>query len=164
MKILILFFSLGGRTKKVAENIAGGLNSLDISTEKFEYTKKFRDYLSEQEEIMRGDLSNFIYNENIKDLGSYDLVFFGSPTHGGRPATIFNGYFKHAQNINGKKFIIFNTCRFSSGKTLDKMEAEIEERGGSVVKRHTFKGFFRLKTSKIDDFVEELNQELSKSN
>lgn len=123
MKILILFFSLGGRTKKVAEDIVEGLNSRDVSIEKFEYSKKFRDYLSEQEEIMKGDLSSFIYNENINDLGPFDLVIFGSPTHGGRPATLFHGYFKHAQNIEGRKFVVFNTCRFSSGKTLDKMDA-----------------------------------------
>jgi len=163
MKILILFFSLGGRTKKVTENIAGGLNSQDVSIEKFEYTKKFRDYLSEQEEVMKGDLSSFMYNETIEDLSPYDLVFFGSPTHGGRPATLFNGYFKHAQNIEGKNFVVFNTCRFSSGKTLQIMQGIIEEKGGSVVNKRTFKGFFRIKMSKVDGFVEELNQELPKS-
>jgi len=60
---------------------------------------------------MKGDLSNFIYNEKINDLATYDLEFFGFPTHGCRPATVFNGYFKNALNIEGKEFIIFNTCR-----------------------------------------------------
>lgn len=160
MKILILFFSLGGRTKKVTESIAGGLNSLDVSIDKFEYPKKFRAYLSEQEEVMKGDLSSFIYNEKIIDLAPYDLVFFGSPTHGGRPATVFNGYFEQAQNVGSRNFIVFNTCRFSSGKTLEIMQDIIEEKGGSVVNKRTFKGFFKIKMSKVYDFVEELNQEL----
>lgn len=161
MKVLILYFSLSGRTKKVAENIARGFNSSEISIEKFEYTKISRDYISEQNEIMKGDLSNFIYDEKINDLAPYDLVFFGFPTHGGRPATVFNGYFEKALNIDGKDFIIFNTCRFSSGKTLAKMQAEIEKKGGSVVNKRTFKNFFKIKMSKVDDFVELLNQELS---
>ena len=55
-KVLILYFSLSGRTKKVAENIAGGFNSSELSIEQFEYTKKSRDYLSEQNVIMKGDL------------------------------------------------------------------------------------------------------------
>ena len=163
MKVLMLYFSLGGRTKKVAECISERLNNSDVRIEQLEYTKKKRDFLSEQSEVMKGDLSSFKYNEDIKDLASYDLIFLGFPTHGGRPATIFNGYLEHAQNIKGKNFIVFNTCRFSSGKTLDNMEAEIKERGGSVINRRTFKGFFRIKTSKVYDFVEELNQELPKS-
>ena len=68
MKVLILYFSLGGRTKKVAQSIAEGLSISDVSIEQFEYTKKFRDFLSEQDEVMKGDLSSFKYNENIKDL------------------------------------------------------------------------------------------------
>ena len=159
MKILILYFSLGGRTKKVAESIAGGLNSSDVSIEQFKYAKKSRAYLSEQNEVMKGDLSNFKYNEKIKDLSSYDLILFGSPTHGGRPATIFNGYFEHAQKVDGKNFIVFNTCRFSIGKTLELMQAGIEQKGGSVVKERAFNGFFKIKMSKVNKFVEELNQE-----
>ena len=159
MKILILYFSLGGRTKKVAESIAGGLNSSDVSIEQFKYTKKSRTYLSEQNEVMKGDFSNFKYNEKIKDLISYDLILFGSPTHGGRPATVFNGYFEYAQNVDGKNFIVFNTCRFSIGKTLEIMQAAIEQKGGSVVKKRAFKGFFKIKMSKVDKFVEELNRE-----
>ena len=154
---------MGGRTKKVAEIIAGGLNSSDVSIEPFEYTKNFRAFLSEQDEVMKGDLSSFRYNEKIKDLDPYDLVFFGSPTHGSRPATLFNGYFEHAQNIDGKNFIVFNTCRFASGKTLEKMQAEIEMKGGSILNRRTFKGFFRIKMSKVEEFVEELNQEPPRS-
>ena len=96
MNVLILYFSLGGRTRKVAESIAEGLNTSEVDIEQFEYTKKFRAFLSEQDEVMKSDLSNFIYNENIKDLAPYDIGFFGSPTHGGHPATLFNGYFEHA--------------------------------------------------------------------
>jgi flavodoxin len=158
MKVLVLYFSLGGRTKKVAEYIARGLKNSDVSIEPFEYTKKSRAYLSEQDKIMKGNLSNFKYNENVKDLLPYDLIFFGVPTHGGRPATLFNGYFTHAQNVGGKKFIVFSTCRFSSGKTLENMQAEIEEKGGSVINKRKFSGLFGIKMSKVIDFVDEVNQ------
>ena len=162
MKVLILYFSLGGRTKKVAESIKRGLNSSSVIIEHFEYTKKKREFLSEQNEVMKGDLSGFKYNEDIKDLATYDLIILGFPTHGGRPATIFNGYFEHAQNVDGKNFIIFNTCRFSVGKTFEIMQAVLEQKGGSVVKKRAFKGFFKIKMPKVDKFVEELNQEFMK--
>lgn len=162
MKVLILYFSLGGRTKKVAESIEGGLNSSDVHIEHFEYTKKKRDFLSEQNVVMKGDLSGFKCNEDIKDLAANDLIFLGFPTHGGRPATVFNGYFEHAQNVAGKNFIIFNTCRFSVGKTFDIMQAVIDKKGGSVIKKRAFKGFFKIKMSKVEEFVKELNQEFIK--
>jgi hypothetical protein len=36
------------------------------------------------------------------------------------------------------------------------METEIEEKGGTVVKNHTFKGFVKIKTTKVEEFVKEL--------
>ena len=163
MRVLVVFFSMGGRTKLVAEKIAEGLKIPDIRIENLEYTKKWRELIPEQEEILQGDLSNFKYNEIINDLAPYDLVFYGFPTHGGRPATVFNGYLKHAQNLDGKNFVIFNTCRMIPGKTLDIMQAEIEQRGGSIVDKQVFKGLFRIKISKIEDFIKELNQNLVNS-
>ena len=161
MKVLLVYFSLGGRTKQVAKKIAENLNIPDVRVENFEYTKKWRELITEQGEIMEGDLSNFKYNEIIKDLTSFDLIFLGFPTHGGRPATVFNGYLKHAQNFDNKKFIIFNTCRGIPGKTIDIMQAEIERKGGSVVNKRIFRGLFRIKMSKVNSFIEELNQELT---
>lgn len=160
MKLLLVYFSLGGRTKQVALRIAEGLNIADKTVEYFEYTKKSREIISEQDKIMKGDLSNFKYNENIKNLAPYDLVFFGFPTHGGHPATVFNGYLKLAQNFDNKNFIIFNTCRAIPGKTLNIMQAEIEQKGGFVVKKQVFRGLFKIKMSKVDAFIKELNQEL----
>lgn len=160
MKVLLVYFSLGGRTKKVAEKIVEGFNISDVSIESIKYTKKSRDLIREQDEIMKGNLLNFRYNEIIKDLGPYDLIFFGFPTHGGRPATVFNGYLKHAQNLGGKNFIVFNTCRMIPGKTLEIMQAEIEQKGGSVVNKRIFRGLFRIKMSKVEDFIKELNQNL----
>ncbi|NVM44518.1 MAG: flavodoxin family protein [Candidatus Lokiarchaeota archaeon] len=68
MKVLLVYFSLGGRTKKVSEKIAEGLDISDVSIEFFEYTKKSREMIPEQNDIMKGDLSNFKYNESIMDL------------------------------------------------------------------------------------------------
>jgi flavodoxin len=161
-KILILYFSLTGRTKKVAEIIAEELKNSDIHIEPLIYIKKLKDLMLEQEKIMNGDLSSVKYNESIKDLDPYDLVFFGTPTHGGRPAAIFNGFLQHVENLDEKKFIVFNTCRFVVGKTLEIMQTEIEKKGGKVVNKQVFKGLFSIKTSKVKKFVEELNQELIK--
>ncbi|MFX1492848.1 MAG: flavodoxin family protein [Promethearchaeota archaeon] len=161
MRILILFFSMGGRTKAVAKSIAERLNASEITIEEFKYTKKLKDFLSEQHEIFKGNLLNFNYNEDVIDLKPYDFIFFGTPTYGGLPATIFDGYLEHVQNIQGKNFIIFSTCRFSSGKIFEKMQAEIEKKGGIVVNKRAFKGLFKINVAEINKFAEELNQELT---
>lgn len=121
MKLLMLYFSMSGRTKAVAIRIADELSFSQINIEEFKYNKKLKDFLSEQKEIFKGNLSNFNYNKSIIDLATYDVILFGTPTYGGSPAAIFNGYLEHTQNIQGKNFIIFCTCRFKSGKIIEKM-------------------------------------------
>jgi flavodoxin len=100
MKILMIYFSLTGRTKQVAETIATELKQLDIKIESLTYNKTHKQYIADQNKIMEGDLSDFSYNLDVEDLGSYDLVFFGTPTHGARPAAAFNAYMERAKNVN----------------------------------------------------------------
>ena len=151
-----------GRTKKVAESIVQGIEGHEKQIERIEYPKKARNIISEQEKIINGDLSDFTYNQIIEDLASFDLIFFGNPVYGGRQPPIFDGYIKRAQNVNGKKFIIFCTCRFLAGKTIEKMRIEIEKKGGTVVNERVFKGLFRIKMTKVQEFIDEFNQSLLK--
>lgn len=149
-----------GRTKRVAESIAEKLSSTDVRIERIQYAKKVKDLLKEQDEIKNGNLSDFSYAEIVKDLEPYDLVFFGMPTYGGIPPPIFEGYLKIAKNINGKSFIVFNTCRFIAGKILERMQAEIEKKGGKVINKQKFKGLFKINMTKVKKFIDNLNQEL----
>jgi len=118
MKVLIVYLSMGGRTRKIAEDIANILNSDNVDIEELKYHKTATKMLSVQEEIMKGDLSNFSYDKKIEDLKPYDIIFFGTPTWGSQPVPVFYGYIEKAQNVSGKKFIIFNTCRMVAIKTL----------------------------------------------
>jgi flavodoxin len=155
---------MSGRTKKVAEIIAQGLKGHEVQIERFQYPKKARDIISDHDKILNGDLSDFTYNKIIENLMPYDLVLFGTPVYGGQPPAIFEGYLKKAQNISGKKFIIFCTCRFIPGKTLELMRTELEKKGAMVVNKRIFKGLIRIKMAKVQNFVDELSQEYLKSN
>ena len=151
---------MGGRTRKVAERIANSLNSDNVDIEELKYHERATKMLSVQEEIMKGDLSNFSYDKKIEDLELYDIIFFGTPTWGSQPVPVFYGYIEKVQNISGKRFILFNTCRMVAIKTLEKMEDKIESKSGNVVKKQTFKGLFRIRMSKVDNFINDINQEL----
>ncbi|MFX1275670.1 MAG: flavodoxin family protein [Promethearchaeota archaeon] len=164
MKILILYISLTGRTKSFAESIAEMLESHDVRIEQFFYSKKGRDLIKEQEKIKNGDLSSISYKKDIEDLGAYDLVFFGTPVHGGQPAVIFFGYMQLVKNIKEKNFVLFATGRFTKGKTFKVMQSNIEKKGGSVVGEKLIKSLFKIKRLKIKKYTKELIQELNNLN
>jgi flavodoxin len=159
MKILIIYFSLTGRTKKIAESLAESIKGHEVQLERIESSIKARAIISDYERISNGDLSDFKYDPKIENLTSYDVILFGTPVWGGRQPAVFDGYIKKA-NASGKKFIIFCTCRFLMGKTMGLMRAEIEKKDGLVINERVFKGFFRIKKAKVQNFIEELNKEL----
>lgn len=160
MKIIIIYFSLGGRTKRVAEKIAFNLNSSYVTLENLNYLKRKRNYFIEQEKIFNGDLSNFKFDKSIFDLRPYELIIFGTPTHGTNPTAAFYGYLEHVRNIKGKKFILFNTCRAIPGQSLTIMESEIEKREGKVVKKQFFMSLFKIRTRQIELFSNEIYSEI----
>ncbi|MBD3226727.1 MAG: hypothetical protein GF329_00940 [Candidatus Lokiarchaeota archaeon] len=159
MKILIIYFTLTGRTKKVAEVIADELSDheVDIMPIIYEKEEEFK-FKKEEEKLARGDMSSLTYNEEIFNPESYDLICLGVPTWGGQPSYVFNGYIENC-NIEGKEFVIFNTCRFLSGKTLTDMKKKIEMKGGKVIEGKMFKVFFKMgekKARKFGNYLKEI--------
>jgi len=144
----------------VAESIAKRLKSHEIRIEQLKYPKKSRTLIREQEKIKKGDLSDLSYNIDIEDLSDYELIFFGTPNHGGQPCIIFDGFMERAKNVAGKKFILFATARLTRGKIFSKMESKIEKKGGKIIGYKILKKLAKIKTAKVDKFIVELNQKL----
>ena len=154
MKALIIYFSLTGRTKMVAEAIAAELTKYEVNIEAIGYKKDPKDY----NPTLGGDLSNFNYKESIFDPSPYDLICIGVPTNGMRPAFIFDAYIQKSKNFDGKRVVIFNTCRLVGGKTLGNMKRKIEKKGGQVTDQKCFRGLFKLTDEKAREFGKILNQ------
>ncbi len=158
MKAIIIYFSLTGRTKMVAEAIAAELGKYEVNFEAITYKKGSKDWWSDRDQALAGDLSSFKYNESIFDPSPYDLICIGVPTNGGRPAYIFDAYIKKSKNFDGKRVVVFNTCRLFALKTLGNMKSEIEKKGGKVTDQKCFKGLFKLTDKKAREFGKFLNQ------
>lgn len=158
MKILIIYFSRTGRTKKVAEVIATELKDHNVDIEPITYTGegKYR-FMEEDKKLKAGDMSSFNFADKILEPKSYDLILFGVPTWGSTPTPIFEGYIQNC-NITEKEFVIFNTCRFLSGGCLKKMQKAIEEKGGKVLEKKTFKALFSIGEKKAKEFGKQINQ------
>jgi flavodoxin len=142
----------------VAEAIAAELTKFDVKVEGITYKKDPKEWTNDYKQTMAGDLSNFQYNESIFDASPYDLICIGVPTNGLRPAYIFDAYIQKSKSFEGKRFVVFNTCRLIAGKTLGNMKREIEKKGGKVTNQKCFKGLFKLTDEKAKEFGKFLNQ------
>lgn len=83
MKIAVLYDSLYGNTKILAEIISNAIKSKSFSVEEFD----------------------------AKNLGKYDILFIGSPTHGGRPKKEMKRFLKKIpkNSLKNTKIAVFDT-------------------------------------------------------
>jgi len=158
MKALITYFTMGGRTKKIAEAIANSLNNYEISYVPFEVTGKFKEKLKALEDFNKGDFTLLETELNRLDVVDYDIIIFGMPTHGRFPPKIFDEILARIGNLSGKRVIVFNTARITANKALNYMKAKIEEKGAHLIASSKFKGLFRLGVKNAIKFGTEINE------
>lgn len=153
---LIIYFSVTGRTKQVAEIIAEELTNYSVTIEPILY--KGKKFLKDNKKLMQGDYSTLEIPPSIIDLTPFDLLCIGMPVHGGRPSYAFDAYLKQMKGMEGKKIIIFATCRFLWYMTQNMMRTAVEQNGGTIVGELWLKNFFRLKTAPAKEFAAEINE------
>ncbi len=108
MKVLIIFDTKHGNTKKVAELIADGINSVE----------------GNETEVV--NVKDFDLNEDM----TYDLILIGSPNHGGRNTKSIKKFISSLSNttIKVNSFAVFDTYMKSDfGKVVKKMEKQTNE-------------------------------------
>ncbi|MFX1358091.1 MAG: flavodoxin family protein [Promethearchaeota archaeon] len=158
MKVLIIYFTMGGRTKKTAESIASALTNYDVSYFPIELTGKLREKIKMLDKFENKDFSMIDANLNILDVLEYDLIMFGMPTYGNFPPKIYDEILSRAKNLRGKKVIVFNTARFTGGKTIDYMKEKAEEAGAQVIDQAKFRKLFWIGTKDAIKFGKKINQ------
>ena len=131
MKSLVVYHSLTGKTKLVAEAIAEALNATLLEIEERRPIPFPFVYLS-------GGFAAFT-NRGSKinpidvDLKQYERIFVGSPMWAYRPAPAINSFI-YKTNFEGRSVIPFFTMGGDdSKKALANITAKIEKRQGKVV-------------------------------
>ena len=160
MKILIVYYTQTGRTKKISEAIASSLINHDMDFIRFELMGKFSERFKMSGSIRMGDYSLIEKELNSLSSAEFDLVIIGMPTHGGPPPKIFNEIVVQMGDLNGKKAIVFNTARITGRSTTDLMAAKLTEAGANVIGKKRFRGLFRLGISDAVRFGNEIDQNL----
>jgi len=158
MKTLIIYFTMGGRTKKTAEAIASVLTNYDVSYFPMELTGKFREKIKKLDKFENNDFSAIETGLNTLDAAIYDLIIIGMPTYGDKPPKAFDEIIDRMKNLNGKRAIIFNTARFTGKKTLDYMKTKIEEAGAQVIDQARFRKLFWIGVKNAMKFGKQINE------
>ncbi|MHC1604549.1 MAG: flavodoxin family protein [Candidatus Methanofastidiosia archaeon] len=121
MRTLVVYYSKTGNTKKVAEVVARELGT---------------------------DVASIDEKPNIEN---YDLVVFGTPTHGGKPAKEMWSYMQKIPETENKKAAVFISSGGSGGdkNTMGWMKKFVEDKGmkfiGGFSTIGEWKGLFSTK-------------------
>jgi len=125
MKILIVFYSLTGNTKKLAEAIAAAVGGevLEIKTQKQFPKKGFLKYLAAGYQACRKELPKL--RPFGKDPNEYDLIFLGTPTWAGNFVPAVGSFLKQAP-LKNKKIALFSAHGGdNSGLVFRNLEKEL---------------------------------------
>jgi len=143
MKSLVVYYSLTGKTRLVAQAIAEALNATLVEIQETRPIPWPFVYLS-------GGFAAFT-NRGRKidpidvDLKQYERIFIGSPVWAYRPTPAVNSFI-YQTNFEGRDVIPFFTMGGDdSGKALENITAKIVKSGGKVV------GSFAITSSNVSD-------------
>ncbi len=150
MKSLVIFYSLQGNTKLMAESIAGAVNAdiLELKQKKVISKKGFMKYFWGAKAIMMKETPELIPVE--KNFQDYDLLFIGTPVWASTYAPALNSYFK-TNDIQDKKVALFCCHQGMKGNIFKKIKGVIP--GNEIVSEIDF-----LDPAKVhrDQSVEEI--------
>lgn len=145
MKLLIVYYSYSGNTRKVAKALVetlkakGQAEELELIAQ--DEAKSFLGQCSRAFKHQRARISEVNF-----DLSKYDLVCFGTPVWAFGPAPALNTYLDKCSGVSGKDIILFSTYGSGAGKErcLDYMQKILSDKGALGFKR------FSIQQSKVD--------------
>lgn len=156
-KTLILYYSQGGTTEKVAQELHGNLNAdMEIIGLENPYTGTYKELL----ERVGKERENNILPKLLPlkaDLSKYDTIFLGYPIWYGSYAMPIASLVKE-YNFEGKKIVTF--CTFGSGG----LEASIRDLKKALPMADIAENGFGIRNARVGAVVKELNRFLVENN
>jgi flavodoxin len=132
MNACVLYFSQTGNTRKFAEAIS---DSLQIPA--------VYDITSTEPTV----------------VNDFDLILLGTPVHGFSPSTESLAFVKRLPEGDGKKAILFCTCRLWKGRTFGKLRKELKKKGYNTLICVSAKGK-EFTAEDFSDYIAEIAEEL----
>jgi flavodoxin len=153
MKSLVVFYSLDGHTRRVAESIAkaSGADIRELRPRKANSKTGFLKY------FLGGMHASFGHKEALRDplpdLTPYDRVLIGTPVWAGKPAPAVNTFLAGC-NLEKKQVLLF-ACSggADNAKCFDTMKARLH--GGTVLGQLGFAQAISENPTAVDAKVKE---------
>jgi len=143
METLVVYYSLTGKTRLVAEVIAETLNATLVEIEERTPIPRPFVYLSGSFAALTNRRREI--NPIDVDLKQYGRIFIGSPIWASRPVPAINSFI-YQTNFEGRSVIPFFTMGGDSAeKALANITAKIERSQGKVA------GSFAITSNKVSD-------------
>jgi flavodoxin len=136
MKKLVIYYSLNGSTKYIAEKICKELNAdiLELKPVKSMNPKGFMKFVWGGKQVLFHEQPKL---EPIKeDIQSYDFVVFGTPVWAGSYVPAFNTFFRDNKLVH-KRIALFCCHDGSKGKVFDNFKNSLQT--SNVVSEIDFK-------------------------
>ncbi|MCW4008336.1 MAG: hypothetical protein NWF09_06610 [Candidatus Bathyarchaeota archaeon] len=93
---------------------------------------------------------------------NFDMLILGTPVEGFRPAKEAADFVKRLPKAEGKKAILFCTCKLWKGSTFKILEKELSSKGYSVVLSVSKKGIKLDKPTDFSDCINKIQEALKK--
>ena len=108
MKIGIVYYSRTGNTRQVATMLQEKFKEkkADVDLIEIEHVKRPGFFAAGKASTKQLELP--IKNTEF-NLGKYDVIIAGSPTWAGKPSPFITTFMKKAENVKGKKVVVFGT-------------------------------------------------------
>jgi flavodoxin len=128
MKTVLVYFSRGGNTRKIAQVMAEelGVTAVDV--------------------------------KEAPDVGDADLLVVGSGTYGSKPGESMVAYLANLKPVTGKRAACFSSCAGDASKTLDAMKESLGSKGYSIVDCFSCFGKFAFFSKRGHPSEDELKQ------
>lgn len=133
MKVLVIYYSQTGKTKKLAEEIVKNFEIVGnkVRLESIEPVEE-KDYGTNGREAKEGVEAKI--KPTVGDVSGYDLICIGTPVWSSSPATPVNGYIAGVTGIKGMEVACFATSGGGSREsTFQKMKKKLKSKGAVVV-------------------------------
>ncbi|WP_286879281.1 flavodoxin family protein [Methanoculleus sp. UBA413] len=130
MSVCIIFHSETGTTRAVAQRLAAATDGDLVEVRDLAGYSKVGMYLKGAPRAMRSELAAI--EPALIDVSGYDAVVVGSPVWAFNPTPAANAAVAALQGIEGKTAAVFCTSRGAPGKTLERMQAMLADRGADV--------------------------------
>ncbi|MCM8784709.1 MAG: flavodoxin domain-containing protein [Candidatus Omnitrophica bacterium] len=156
MRTIIIYFSLTGKTKKLAVNIYRILKEkkFDVSLFEMEEKKKESNFFKNCIRAISGKSGEI---EKIPNLENYDLIFIGTPVWAGRITPYVKNFLEFVE-LKNKKIFLFTTygSGFLKNRAMREFVERVEMKGGKVIGRIEIKG------KKVEENIDFVKQEIEK--